>query len=90
MKKKSLFSLLFVLTFTFVMVTPSAHAENVQRRRWEGIAIGLGTVILGSALFKSQQQFNQQPFYRHTPDYDDRLSRHYKRKRHHHRGYWET
>ncbi len=95
MKKKSLFSLLFVLAFTSMIMIPSAHAGNVQRNRWEGVAIGLGAVILGSALFKSQQLSNEQSFYRHMPYYDNGPSRHQKRKhRYHHRhdqlrGHWE-
>ena len=98
MKKKSLFTLLLVLAFTFVILTPSAHAGNVQRHRWEGLAIGLGTVILGSALLRSQQLPTHQSFsydsqpppsYRHRPDRDDRSSWRHKRSHRHHRGYWE-
>lgn len=94
MKKRSLLSLLFVLAFTSTIMIPSAHAGNVQRHRWEGIAIGLGAVILGSVLSKSHQLSNAQSFDWHTPDYDNGPSRHYKRRHHHHRddplrGHWE-
>ena len=49
MKKKKLFIVLvtFILCLSFMI--PSASAGNVQRNRWEGVAIGIGAALLGTA-----------------------------------------
>ena len=80
MKKKSLITLIITSVFTFVALTPVAHAGNVQRQRWEGIAIGLGAAIIGAALLNQQKEYTQQPqtTYKSTPGYGDTPSRYYR------------
>ena len=92
MKNKSLFVVLMAGIFSFTIPTSSAHAENIQRNRWEGIAIGLGTAIIGNALLNHHQY--QQPVSQprtppipesgHIPYRDS-----YNRNHHHRHGYWE-
>ena len=53
MEKKSLFVLALVTVFSFVFLTPQAQAGSQERCRWEGIAIGLGAAIVGSAILKA-------------------------------------
>ena len=50
MKKKNLFIILTTLILCLSFMKPSAWAGNVQRNRWEGVAIGIGAAILGNAL----------------------------------------
>jgi len=50
MKSKTTIATAVAVIFAFVVLAPEAQAGNVQRNRWEGIAIGLGAAILGSAI----------------------------------------
>ncbi len=47
--KKGLIIILAVL-FCVGVATPSAFAGSPQRHRWEGVAIGVGAAIVGSAI----------------------------------------
>jgi hypothetical protein len=78
MKKKSLITLIITSIFTFVVLTPAAHAGSVQRNRWEGIAIGLGTAIIGSALLNQSRDYSLQAHttYDSTPRPGDSTRRH--------------
>jgi len=87
MKKKNLFIILTTLILFLSFMKPSAWAGNVQRNRWEGVAIGIGAAILGNALINhyrysvsAQSTVNQ----RHppTPNYGHR----YRQKP---SGHWE-
>ena len=68
------------------LFSPSGWAGNVQRNRWEGVAIGIGAAVLGHTLFNNY--FHRQPapevVYRHPSP---------RRYKHHHhrraRGHWE-
>lgn len=51
MKKKNIFILLITTILCISFLVPSAWAGSKQRHRWEGVAIGIGAAILGSALF---------------------------------------
>ncbi len=86
MKIKNFIIILLVMTLSFCLAAPSANAGNVQRNRWEGVAIGIGAAVLGHALFNNY--FHRQPppevVYRHPSAY--RHKPHYYRKT---RGYWE-
>jgi len=88
MKKKNLFALLLTVILCISFLTPSVWAGSKQRHRWQGVAIGLGTAILGSALYK---HYNRE-YYSHprrspvvTPGYS-----HHPRKYRRHRGHWEV
>jgi len=52
MKKKNLFALLLTAILCVSFLIPSVWAGSKQRHRWQGVAIGLGTAILGNAIFK--------------------------------------
>ena len=83
MKKKNLFIIL-ALIFCLSSVN-SAWAGNVQRNRWEGVAIGIGAAILGYTLYQysvpAQPKVNQH--YQTPTNYDNR----YRQKP---SGHWET
>ncbi len=48
----SLIAVLVCITF----VTPPVWAGSKQRRRWEGVAIGVGAAILGHALIREHHR----------------------------------
>ena len=50
MKKKNVFIVLTTFIFCLSFMKPPAWAGNVQRNRWEGVAIGVGAAILGTSL----------------------------------------
>lgn len=64
MKKNKFFIALFATILCITFLTPSAWAGQKQRYRWEGVAIGLGAVILGNAIFNNR-------------NYESSLSTHY-------------
>ena len=87
MKKKNLFIILTTLILCLSFMKPSAWAGNVQRNRWEGVAIGIGAAILGNALINhyrysvsTQSAVNQRHL--RTPHYGHR----YRQKP---SGHWE-
>jgi hypothetical protein len=51
MKKNRFFIVLLVGLVSFGLVASPVWAGNVQRNRWEGVAIGAGAVILGKVLW---------------------------------------
>lgn len=50
MKKRSLIITVLVFVLSFTLMVNSAMAGSSHHERWEGVAIGLGAAILGSAL----------------------------------------
>jgi hypothetical protein len=50
MRTKQIMIGLLVGGITFIMISTSAFAGNVQRNRWEGVAIGMAATLLGQAL----------------------------------------
>jgi len=62
MEKKSLFILVLIAIFTFVFLTPQAQAGPEERYRWEGIAIGVGAAIIGSAILNNHYQSNHSKY----------------------------
>jgi len=50
MRTKQLMIGLLVGSIFFVMIGSNALAGNVQRNRWEGVAIGVAATLLGQAL----------------------------------------
>jgi len=88
MEKKNLFIILTTLILCLSLMKPAAWAGNVQRNRWEGVAIGIGAAILGSALINHYRYSvpAQSAIYQHhppTPHYDNR----YRQKP---SGHWEV
>ena len=67
MRKTSLIIPTVAAIFTFAALTPVSHAGNVQRSRWEGLAIGIGTAILGSAIYSQYKNDHQQSYAAYSP-----------------------
>ncbi len=78
MLKKRIYIISLTALLSLILLTPPAWAGNTQRDRWEGIAIGLGAAILGSALFNNPGDTKVY----HAPDY-------YRPYRRPIRGHWE-
>lgn len=86
MKRKTILSFIVLTLFTLFAVLPSsAQAGSPQRHRWEGVAIGVGAALIGSAIIKSMHHYP--PAVQHRPH-----------KVHHYHynappapsGYWDT
>ena len=57
MKKTRLIILIIVSVFAISILTPNAYAGSTQKHRWEGVAIGIGAAILGSALLNQHRPY---------------------------------
>ncbi|MFC1886344.1 hypothetical protein ACFLZM_04745 [Thermodesulfobacteriota bacterium] len=76
-RKKISFVLIVAALYGFVAAAPSS-AGNVQRNRWEGVAIGIGAALLGSAIINHHHAppphratvYKHRPYsnYNHRPD----------------------
>jgi hypothetical protein len=57
------------ITCLALLSVSSAYAKSPQRYRWEGVAIGVGAAIIGSALFCPPYHHRPAPppFYHHPP-----------------------
>jgi hypothetical protein len=54
MKKKAIATTLFLAIFsTFLYAPTSSWAGSPQSHRWEGVAIGIGAAIIGSAILNA-------------------------------------
>lgn len=51
MKKNKYVGLIFLLSIILVFTSNPALAGSKQSHRWEGVAIGIGAVVLGSLLY---------------------------------------
>lgn len=58
MKKKKIFIIIFTTILGLSFVVTSAWAGSKQRYRWEGVAIGIGTAIVGSALINQYRCYS--------------------------------
>ena len=56
MKNRSLFMLIVSIVISIGIIASPVWAGNVQRNRWEGVAIGIGAAILGKVIFDHVQQ----------------------------------
>ena len=61
MKKKNQFIVVFIAILCVTFWTSSAWAGENHRYRWEGIAIGVGAVMLGHALFNQNHPRDLRP-----------------------------
>jgi len=86
MKIKNIIIILLAVTLSLCLAAPPAWAGNVQRNRWEGVAIGIGASVLGHALFSNyfHRQAAPEVVYRHPSP--RRHKPYYHRKA---RAYWE-
>jgi hypothetical protein len=88
MKKKSIPIIIIVAVISSIMIVNSAWAGSIQSHRWEGVAIGLGAAIIGSAII--HQHKNSTSWKRDSHRvyvYEDRHHHHPKPPRH--SGYWK-
>lgn len=67
MKKKNPIIVVFITVLCVTFLTASAWAGKKDRYRWEGIAIGVGAVMLGHALLNQHHHFHQAPGPIHHP-----------------------
>ena len=77
MKAKAILTAALLVTFAlFVMAPNDSWAGSTQRHRWEGVAIGVGAAIIGSALINSLHQSSAYaepaPATAYHPDYERR------------------
>ncbi|MEJ2039661.1 MAG: hypothetical protein P8X55_12130 [Desulfosarcinaceae bacterium] len=56
MKKKKYIVIMITAFFTVFAFSAPALAGSPQQHRWEGVAIGIGAVLLGKALFDASQR----------------------------------
>lgn len=57
MKSKTILTMTLLAVFTIVAAIPSSSwAGSPQSHRWEGVAIGVGAAIIGSAILKNMHQ----------------------------------
>ena len=78
MKKNSLL-ILSIVTVVFVSIAAnSAWAGNVQRNRWEGVAIGVGAAVLGKVLWDQYRHPRPEPVVVYSEPQRRRPRHHYR------------
>ena len=86
MKNNHVLTLWIIVMLSLSLVAPTVWAGNVQRNRWEGVAIGIGAALLGSAIYNHRlSNRTEREVVYHSPPY----SRHKPHYRHRPGGYWE-
>jgi hypothetical protein len=88
MRKKSLFVISIAVFVSISIAVSSAWAGNVQRNRWEGVAIGVGAAILGKVIW-DQYQGSRHPevIVHHAPRYKPKPHKYHRPRKA--RGHWE-
>ena len=87
MKKRSFLIVLTAVLVSVCIGAGPAWAGNVQRNRWEGLAIGIGAAVLGGILLNHYQSSRQPPDVSdHSTVYRERKYRRPERPS----GHWET
>lgn len=84
MKTKKLLIVLVIAVFGMMLASSSALAGSKQRYRWEGVAIGLGTALVGHAIYQAHRA-GQQP----QVVYVEPERHRYDRGSKHRHGHWE-
>jgi hypothetical protein len=69
MKTKRLLIILIIALFSLAVTTPSAWAGSAQQHRIEGIAIGIGALIIGKAILDAHN--GNHSVGAHVADYQD-------------------
>ena len=85
MKIRSLTHIVLGSALILTLTANSAFAGGRHKERWEGIAIGLGAAILGSAILSSNNHSSDR-----VPERCPLPAPVYKRHNTHHKGYWEV
>jgi len=85
MNKKSLLIFALIALFSVSLLPSPAQGGSAQRYRWEGVAIGIGAAILGSALLHHQRPnvYSEHPY--NGSEYGSHRPRHRYRS-----GHWEV
>lgn len=81
MKTKNLLIVVLTAVFLVSFLSAPAWARSPQHYRWEGVAIGVGAAILGSALLNNmycQPYSSPQPAHAYTPPPPPRISGHWE------------
>jgi hypothetical protein len=81
MKAKKLLILVLATLFVFSLISSPAWARSPQNYRWEGVAIGIGAAILGSALLNNLNTHAYsypEPVYTYSPPPPPRSSGHWE------------
>lgn len=99
MKIRNGFIAAAAVSATLVFAYPSAWAGSPQQHRWEGVAIGVGAAILGSALIyhhgihiytpARMVHSPRAPFRQHHPEIRHRHQSHWKPHYRGHRTHWK-
>jgi hypothetical protein len=85
MNKKSFLVFVFIALFTVSLLSAPAQAGSAQRYRWEGVAIGIGAAILGSAFLHHNRQDAYYGRHRHGSEYGS-----YHPRQRYRSGHWEV
>lgn len=90
MKKRAILILTVLIGIT--IASQPAWAGSKQRHRWEGVAIGLGAAVLGSAILNGGAYHGHSPYVSRAYAYPVEPRPRYRPIRRHHRprGHWET
>ena len=59
MKNRNLFMLIVSIVISVGIIASPVWAGNVQRNRWEGLAIGVGAAILGKDIVMKAEKDGQ-------------------------------
>lgn len=84
MKAKKLLIIVLATVFLFSFLSSPVWARSPQHYRWEGVAIGVGAAILGSALLNnmySHPYAYQERAYNYSPPPPPRRSGHWEMRK---------
>jgi hypothetical protein len=81
---KKIATMVVIATLCLVLITSAAYAGSSRRHRLEGVAIGIGAVLLGKAIIDSAAaHHSREVIHHHTVIHRD------PPRRHRVRGHWE-
>ena len=86
MRRRYFFITVVVSVLLISLFSQPVWAKNQQRYRWEGMAIGLGAALLGSAIIHDNRNSIYGRYYP-RPQHHPRYDRHYPRPQHRPRHY---
>lgn len=81
MRLRNLFIIVVAGILLTSMLSQPVWAKSAQRYRWEGVAIGLGAALLGSAILHDGRN-SRYDRYNPRPQHQPRYDRHYQKPRH--------
>lgn len=86
MNIKKSFLIILVCCLITAFTSTTVFAGSTQKHRWEGVAIGIGAALLGSALIHQHKMRRPPEPVPNGPFISKRPPRRYEQ----HQGYWET